>query len=75
MKHLLYKVNFYATETLGNGKERRVMKSVYIPRFDDLTRRHITEEERIARGTAVLLAEHYYNIQYRSTIATELLFG
>lgn len=74
MKKQVYKVNFYATETLQNGKERRVLKSVYTPRFDATTRKHITEEQRIERGTQALAAEHYYNIQYGSTIATELIF-
>lgn len=75
MKKLMYKVVFHATETLQNGKERRVQKVVYMPRFDEETRKHITTEQRIARGTAALAAERYYNIEYGSTIATELIFA
>ena len=73
MKKLVYKVNFYATETLHNGKERTTLKAVYMPRIDPVTRRHITEEQRIERGTMALKAEHYYNIRYGSTIATEMI--
>jgi hypothetical protein len=73
MKIALYKVNFWATQTLGNGKERRTLKSVYMPRFDGATRKHITEQERIERGVQALTAEGYYNIEYGSTIATELI--
>ena len=75
MKKLLYKVVFTATETLQNGKERRVQKVVYMPRFDEVTGKHISPAQQIARGTAALKAEHFYNIEYGSTIATELLFG
>lgn len=75
MKKLVYKVVFNVTETLQNGKERRVQKVVYMPRFDEVTGKHITPQQQAERGAAVLAAEHYYNIQYGSTIATELLFG
>lgn len=75
MKKLVYKVIFFATETLQNGNERRVQKAVYMPRFDEETRKHITPLQQIARGTAVLASEHYYDIEYKSTIATELLFA
>lgn len=73
MKIELYKVNFYATKSLGNGKERRTLESVYMPRFDAATRKHITEEQRIQRGVQALTAEGYYNIKYGSTIVTELI--
>ena len=75
MKKALYKVYFKATETLGNGNERRILKEVYMPRFDGITKKHITEEQRIERGTRALQAEHYYNIQYGSTIATQVIFA
>lgn len=75
MKKLMYKVIFNVTETCQNGNERRVQKVVYMPRFDESTRKHITREQQIERGTATLLSEHYYNIEYGSTVATELLFG
>lgn len=75
MKKLMYKVIFNATETLQNGKERRVQKVVYMPRFDETTGKHITPEQQIERGTAALLSEHYYDIEYGSTVATELIFA
>ncbi len=75
MKKRMYKVIFNVTETLQNGKERRVQKVVYMPRFDEETKRHISPEEQIARGTAALKAERYYNIEYGSTVVTELIFA
>lgn len=73
MKKPLYKVYSKATETLGNRKERRILKDVYMPRFDGVTNRHITEDQRIEKGTRALQAEHYYSIEYGSTIATEVI--
>lgn len=75
MKASMYKVIFTATETCQNGNERRVQKAVYMPRFDEVTKKHITPEQQIARGTAALIAEHYYNIEYGSTVATEIIFA
>lgn len=75
MKKAMYKVIFTVTETCQNGNERRVQKVVYMPRFDETTRKHITPEQQIERGTAALAAEHYYNIKYGSTVATELIFA
>ena len=75
MKKALYKVIFTVTETCQNGNERRVQKVVYMPRFDESTRRHISPEQQIERGTAALAAEGYYNIKYGSTVATEIIFA
>lgn len=75
MKKQMYKVYFYATETLGNGKERRRLHAVYMPRFDATTRKHITEEQRIERGTQALAVEGFYNIEYGSTVSTEMIFA
>ena len=75
MKKIAYKVIFTVTETCQNGNERRVQKVVYMPRFDEKTGRHITPEQQIERGTAALAAEHYYNIKYGSTVATELIIA
>lgn len=46
-----------------------------MPRFDEQTRKHITPDQQIYRGTAELKAENYYNIEYGSTIATEIIFA
>ena len=75
MKEPMYKVIFNVTETLQNGNERRVQKVVYMPRFDEVTKRHISQEQQIERGTRALKAEHYYNIEYGSTVATEIIFA
>lgn len=73
MKIALYKVHFRATQRQGNGKERRTLQTVYMPRFDGATRKHITEEQRVERGAQALTAEGFYDIEYGSTIATELI--
>jgi hypothetical protein len=70
----MYKVIFNVTETLQNGNERRVQKVVYMPRFDEYGK-HMDEPRRIERGTAALAAEHYYNIEYGSTVTTEIIFA
>lgn len=75
MKKVFYKVYFHATEALRNGEERTRLHAVFMPRFDETTRKHITTEQRIERGTAALAAEGYYNIKYGSTVATELIFA
>lgn len=75
MKKLMYKVVFNVTETLQNGKERRVQKVVYMPRFDEVTKKHISPEQQIERGIAALKEQRYYDIQYGSTIATEIIFA
>lgn len=75
MKKAMYKVIFTVTETCQNGNERRVQKVVYMPRFDEKTGRHISPEQQIDRGTEALKAEHYYNIEYGSTVATEIIFA
>lgn len=75
MKKMVYKVIFNVTETLQNGKERRMQKAVYMPRFDETTRKHISPEQQIERGVAALKAEGYYHISYGSTVATEIIFA
>ena len=75
MKKQMYKVIFDATKTLLNGNEYRVRKAVYMPRFDEVTGKHITPEQQIERGTAALKSDHYYNIEYKSTVATELFLA
>lgn len=75
MKKAYYKVYFHATETLQNGNERTRLHAVYIPRFDEITGRHITPAQQIERGTEALKNANFYNIKYGSTVATELIFG
>lgn len=74
MKKALYEVVFKATYTQANGAERTITKSVFSPVFDPETMRHITEGQRIERGTAALKAEQFYNIEYIYTKRTALIF-
>ena len=62
MKKNYYELTFKVTETLQNGKERRVNKTVLSPIFRD--GKFIIESERIEKGIMVLKEEHYYNIEY-----------
>lgn len=73
MKQPMYEVIFEATETLQNGKERRVRKSVFMPRFKH--GKHVSPEDQISRGEAALKDARYYNIVYISTKATVLIIG
>lgn len=73
MKQALYEVIFEVTETLQNGKERRIKKSVYFPRFR-ADRKHITESERVSLGRTELANLQYYDIVYIGTKATTLIF-
>lgn len=70
----LFKVYFWATET-KHGKEETRLQAVYMPRVDESTGELLTTAEQIARGTEALKNEHFYNIKYGSTVATELIFG
>ena len=73
MKNPLYEVVFEVTETLQNGKERRVKKSVFMPRFRH--GKHVTPEEQIERGKAALKEAHFYDIVYVETKNKVLIFG
>ena len=75
MKKALYEVTFKVTETCMNGNEVTHKKSVYMPRFDEHTGKHIPEDVAIARCIAALEAEHYYNIQFIARRATFLTFA
>ena len=74
MKKELYEVIFEATETLQNGNERRVKKSVFMPRFD-AKGLHIPIEAQIARGETALREAQYYRITYVETKNKTLIFG
>lgn len=67
MKVLVYEVVFRATETLQNGNERTINKSVFMKPFDETTGKHNSPEMQIEKGIAALRAEHYYNISYVGT--------
>lgn len=75
MKVKFYEVIFSATETLQNGNERIVKKSVFMKPFDEATGKHNSPEMQIAKGTEALRAEHYYNITYVETKIKTMLFA
>ena len=77
MKIPMLKVIFNVTETCQNGNERRVQKAVYMHRFyeENGKRLFMGRETQIERGTAALKEEHYYNIEYGSTVATEIIIA
>lgn len=75
MKQIMYEVIFEATETLQNGKEHRVRKSVLMPHFDEQTNKHISPEMQFARGKKALEEAHFYKIVYIETKNKTLIFG
>lgn len=75
MKVMLYEVIFRATETLQNGNERTINKSVFMKPFDETTGKHNSPERQIEKGLAALKAEHYYNIKYVGTKIKTITFA
>lgn len=66
MKPIFYAIDYYATETLQNGKERETVQTVYFPRN--------CENGRLSRWSPfsaaeyaekVLKEQHYYNLIYK----------
>ena len=73
MKTLIYEVIFEVTETLQNGKERKINKSVYMsPLVESI---HVSLALQIEKGTAALKKENYSNIQYVTTKNKYFLFA
>ena len=72
MKNTYYEMIFDCAETLQNGKERRIKKSVLSPIFRD--GRHIAEMDRIKKAVDVLMSEHYYDIAYLATKKKTIIF-
>ena len=72
MKNTYYEMIFDCTETLQNGKERTIKKSVLSPIFKD--GKHIPELDRIKMAVDVLMKNHYYDIAYLETKKKTLLF-
>ncbi len=62
---------FQVTETLQNGKERRVKKEVLSPVFNN--GKHIPEKDRINAAVKLLEENHYYNIEHLETKARDVL--
>ena len=77
MRQNCYECIFRVTETLQNGKERTIKKSVLSPIFrtvENGKQLHITEAERAAKGSAILKEMHYYNIEYLETKCKTLIW-
>lgn len=72
MKVKYYETIFRVTETLQNGKERRIKKSVLSPIF--INGRHHIELDRINKAEKALKEEHYYDIEYVETKTKEVIF-
>ena len=72
MKVKYYETVFKVTETLQNGKERQIKKSVLSPIF--INGKHHIEIDRIRKAESALKEEHYYNIEYIETKTKELIF-
>ena len=71
MKTKLYETRFAVTETLQDGKERTIEKSVFSPMFRNGV--HITESERVLKSIEILKEEHYYKIKYIGTRTKTIL--
>ena len=72
MNKIYYETIFMCTETLQNGKERRIKKSVFAEMFIDGKNNGI--EQRILKGTKALESLHYYKIEYIDTKKTTFIF-
>lgn len=72
MKVTYYETVFKVTETLQNGKERRIKKSVLTPMF--INGRHHIKIDRIEKAEDALKSEHYYDIEYIETKTKEVIY-
>ena len=72
MKTKYYEMIFDCCETLQNGKERRVKKSVLSPIFRE--GRHIAEDDRVIKAVGVLRESHFYDIKYVGTKTKTIMF-
>ena len=73
MKKEYYAVDFYATETLQNGKERETTQTVYFPKREENGK--FTKWSPFAameRGEAELKKQQYYNIVYKGCRCVKL---
>lgn len=66
-----YENIFNVTETLQNGKERRVKKSVLSPIFKN--GKHVIQLDRVDRCVKELEALHYYDIEFIETKTKTLI--
>ena len=66
-----YEEIFKVTETLQNGKERTIKKSVLCPMFKN--GKHFIYLNRVDEAAAQLRALHYYNIEYIETKYKEII--
>lgn len=69
----VYEVVFKVTETCNNGKERRITKSVYAPRFKN--GRHTVVADNVSMSVRLLQKMHYYNIEFVAVRNKTLLFS
>lgn len=69
----VYEDIFMVTETLQNGKERRIKKSVFSPIFRN--GRHVIKLDRGENGKAALEELHFYNIEWIDTKVKTLILS
>jgi hypothetical protein len=71
----IYAMEFIATETLQNGKERRCKRTVYCHPFRSCegSQKHYGETERIADAQRELMSRHYYGISYLGTRVKDIM--
>ena len=67
MKKVFYAIDFYATETLQNGKERETTQTVYFPKYDK-TGCHLSKWSPMSAAEAAekeLKEQRYYKLIYK----------
>ena len=73
MKREFYAVDFYATETLQNGKERETTQTVYFPKREENGKfSKWTELTAMERGEEELKNQHYYKVIYKGCRSVKL---
>lgn len=66
MKRVFYAIDFYATETLQNGKERETTQTVYFPKHD--SRGRLSKWSPMSAMEAAekeLKEQRYYKLIYK----------
>lgn len=69
MKREFYAVDYYATETLQNGKERETTQTVYFPCREENGKftKWSGSFDTMERAEKELKEQHYYKLIYKGT--------
>lgn len=67
MKRIYYAIDFYATETLQNGRERETTQTVYFPKYDKTGYHFSNWTPMLAMEAAEkeLKEQRYYKLMYK----------